>query len=347
MSEEKQLPSVVITEDMAPTLYVPMGLDGYLAEIREAVNEVPDLSTKKGRDRIASLAASVSRSKTAIEKPGREYLKRLKEAVKPAEGELKRFVDACDALRDEIRLPLTEYENAEKQRVADLQHRLTCLRNSSQVVDEFGSSYHSSEISDRLTQVKAIAIDESWQELTAEAAVAKDAAVSKLEQAFELATKREAEAAELETLRLQQEVQRQKDLEAAREKEIADRVKREAELAAKAEREASAKREADALAAQQKAEREKKEALEKAERDKQQAIAAEQLRAQQAEQARMAEQKRIADESAARAANVEHKRSINQKAVADLVAAGVPEECAVQCIRAIASEKVFATNINY
>lgn len=347
MSEEKQLPSVVITEDMAPTLYVPLGLDGFLAEIREAVNEVPDLSTKKGRDRIASLAASVSRSKTAIEKPGREYLKRLKEAVKPAEGELKRFVDACDALRDEIRLPLTEYENAEKQRIADLQNRLTCLRNSSQVVDEFGSPYHSSEIAARLNDVKVIAIDESWLELTAEAAVAKDAAVSKLEQALELATKREAEAAELENLRIQQEAQRQKDLEAAREKEIAERVKREADQAAQAEREASAKREADALAAQLRAEREKKEALEKAEQEKQQAIAAEQLRAQQAEQARLAEQKRIADEAAARAANVEHKRAINQKAVADLVAAGVPEEFAILCIRGIASGKVFATNINY
>lgn len=347
MSEEKQLPSVVITEDMAPTLYVPLGLDGFLAEIREAVNEVPDLSTKKGRDRIASLAASVSRSKTAIEKPGREYLKRLKEAVKPAEGELKRFVDACDALRDEIRLPLTEYENAEKQRIADLQNRLTRLRNSSQVVDEFGSPYHSSEIAARLNDVKVIAIDESWLELTAEAAVAKDAAVSKLEQALELATKREAEAAELENLRIQQEAQRQKDLEEAREKEIADRVKREADQAAQVEREASAKREADALAAQQRAEREKKEALEKAEQEKQQAIAAEQLRAQQAEQARLAEQKRIADEAAARAANVEHKRAINQKAVADLVAAGVPEECAVQCIKAIAKGQVSATQINY
>jgi hypothetical protein len=77
---------------------------------------VPDLSTKKGRDRVASLAAQVSRSKTAIEKPGREYLKRLKEAVRPAEAEIKRFVDACDELRDATRRPLTEWE-AEQERI--------------------------------------------------------------------------------------------------------------------------------------------------------------------------------------------------------------------------------------
>jgi hypothetical protein len=40
----------------------------------------------------------VSRSKTAIEKPGREYLKRLKKLCARRGG--KRFVDACDELRD-------------------------------------------------------------------------------------------------------------------------------------------------------------------------------------------------------------------------------------------------------
>lgn len=54
-------------------------------------------------------------SKTAIEKPGREYLKRLKEAVRPIEAEIKRFVDACDALRDETRRPLTEWEEEQER----------------------------------------------------------------------------------------------------------------------------------------------------------------------------------------------------------------------------------------
>lgn len=348
MSEEKQLPSVVITEEMAPELYVPMGLDGYLAEIREAVNEVPDLSTKKGRDRIASLAASVSRSKTAIEKPGREYLKRLKEAVKPAEGELKRFVDECDTLRDEVRRPLTEYENAEKERVASLQTRLTCLRDSSRVVDDFGTPYFAAQISDRLAEVKAIAIDESWQELTAEAGVAKDATVTKLESALELAIKREAEAAELEQLRIQQEQQRQKDQEALREKEIADRVKREAELAAQAEREASAKREAGALAAQQKAERDKQEAAERAEREKQEAIASEQRKAKEKEEARQAEERRIAEEAAARAANVAHRKTIGIAVVNGLMQhAGLTREQAISTLTALMNGQIPHTSISY
>lgn len=57
-------------DDMAPVVYVAGGLDKYFDMVKDAVSgEVPDLTTKKGRDRIASLAAQVSRSKTAVEKP--------------------------------------------------------------------------------------------------------------------------------------------------------------------------------------------------------------------------------------------------------------------------------------
>ncbi|HDQ4770674.1 TPA: hypothetical protein P9I14_002603, partial [Yersinia enterocolitica] len=72
-----------------------------------------------------------------------------------------------------------------------------------------------------------------------------------------------------------------------------------------------------------------------------------QREAKQKEDARLAEEKRIADEAAARAANVEHKRTINQQAVADLVAAGIPEECAVKCVKAIAKGQVSAIAITY
>lgn len=123
MSEVTDLTVIEIKPEQAPALYVAGGLDAYLEQIRQAVNEVPDLSTKKGRDRVASLAAQVSRSKTAIEKPGREYLKRLKEAVRPAEAEIKRFVDACDELRDATRRPLTEWE-AEQERIKAEEARL-------------------------------------------------------------------------------------------------------------------------------------------------------------------------------------------------------------------------------
>ena len=63
MSEVMDLTVIEITPEQAPVLYVAGGLDAYLEQIRQAVNEVPDLSTKKGRDRVASLAAQVSRTR--------------------------------------------------------------------------------------------------------------------------------------------------------------------------------------------------------------------------------------------------------------------------------------------
>ena len=107
---------IEITSEQAPILYAPNGVEDYLKQIRQQVNEVPDLSTAKGRARVASLAAQVSRSKTAIEKPGRDYLKLLKELPKEVEAELRRFVTECDLIRDETRRPLTEWE-AEQERI--------------------------------------------------------------------------------------------------------------------------------------------------------------------------------------------------------------------------------------
>lgn len=114
--ENTGLVVIDIKPESYPTLYVTNGLDKYLNQIRQAVNEVPDVTTAKGRARIASLAASVSRSKTAIEKPGREYLRHLKEQPKIIEAELRRFVIECDEIRDETRRQLTEWE-AEQERL--------------------------------------------------------------------------------------------------------------------------------------------------------------------------------------------------------------------------------------
>lgn len=76
-----ELSIIEITPDMAPRIYVEKGLEKFLEQIREGVNEVPDISTDKGRKRIASLAAKVSRSKTAVEKPGRDYPERTAESM--------------------------------------------------------------------------------------------------------------------------------------------------------------------------------------------------------------------------------------------------------------------------
>lgn len=333
MSETTDLVVINITEDQAPALYKKGGLTGYLEQIRELAKEVPDVTTKKGRDRIGSLARMVGSSKTAIEKPGREYLRRLKEAVKPAEEELRVFTRECDAIRDSILKPRDEWET-EQERIK---------------AEEEMNAMH----------IEAL-------EMNAQFDIQRAA---EIEQAHEMALlMNDAFDRQREEARLAAE-KAQREHEAQLQRDAEEKAKREAEQKHQAEIEAAARREAEAIAAreraererieaEQRAEREKKEAAERAERERQQAIADERRKAQEEadrirreneakERARLAEEKRIADENARRAADVEHRRTINRKVISDLVAQGIPQEWAEKCLVAFAKGFVEGQKIIY
>lgn len=335
-----ELAIIEIAPDLAPSIYVENGLDKFLEQIREGVNEVPDLSTAKGRARIASLAAQVSRSKTAVEKPGRDYLKRLKEQPKVVEAELRRFVTECDQLRDEVRRPLTEWEDAEKARTEALQQRLVDLRALADVIDTAGNYLPSADIQSRIQEAKSVVLDDSWQERSAEAGVAKDSTIQQLEASLAVAQKREHEAAELERLRKEAEEKARQEREESIRREAAEQATRDAEAKAKAEIDAAALREASEKARAEEAERQRIETEKRATREKEEAVAAERRRQEE-------EQKRIADEEARRAADKEHRRTINRQAIADLIESGLSQEMAEKALIAIASGKVSAVSIKY
>lgn len=322
MSEVTDLSVIEIKPEQAPVLYVAGGLDAYLEQIRQAVNEVPDLSTKKGRDRVASLAAQVSRSKTAIEKPGREYLKRLKEAVRPAEAEIKRFVDACDELRDATRRPLTEWE-AEQERIK---------------AEQAMNAMH----------VEALVMNEEFDRQRAAQIEADHEMALLINDKFDRDREEQRRQAE----------QAQREHEERIKQEAADKAKREAEERHKAELDAAARREAEEKARADAAERKRKEDADRAEREKQDAIAEEKRKAQEEadrikreaeakEKARLAEEQRKAEEEARRAADKEHRRTINRRVIADLIAQGIPEEFAQKALLAIAGGKVQDAHIKY
>ncbi|MDU1953704.1 MAG: hypothetical protein E6750_20195 [Atlantibacter hermannii] len=317
-----ELSVIEIKPEQAPVLYVPNGLEKFLDQIRAEVNEVPDLSTAKGRARVASLSALVSRSKTAIEKPGRDYLRHLKEAVKPAEAELRRFVTACDELRDEVRRPLTEWE-AEQERIAAENQMNAWHEEALEINADFDRQFAARIESDH---EMALMMNEKHDREREEARA-------------EAERKRIAHE---EELKRQAAEQARRDAEAAAQRDREEAARREAELKAAAER-----AERERIETQQRAEREKKEAAERAERDKQEAIAAERRRQEEAEAARQAEAKRIADEEAKRAADKEHRRVINLQAKADLIAQGIPDDIAELCIKAIVTGNVRNISIKY
>lgn len=143
----------------------------------------------------------------------------------------------------------------------------------------------------------------------------------------------------------------QERLRIAREQEIkrqaAEKARLDAEQKARAEIEAAARREAEAKAAAERAEREKLEALERAEREKQAAIEAERRKAEAAEQSRLAEIQRQKDEEMRRQADIEHRKRINNESLQELIKAGIPAECAKNCIKIIASGNTTHLKIIY
>ena len=323
MSEVTDLTVIEIKAEQAPALYKSGGLDDYLEQIRQAVNEVPDLSTKKGRDRVASLAASVSRSKTAIEKPGREYLKRLKEAVRPAEAEIKRFVDACDELRDATRRPLTEWE-AEQERIK--------AEEAAKIkADDDRKKFESDH------EIALLMNDKHDREVAEKKAEAERQRV-----AHEEELKRQA----AEQAKREAEQKAAADLAAAKKRE-------EDAIAAKAQAELLAKQ------AKERAEQEAKDAAAKAEAEKQAAIAAEQRKAQeeadrikreaeQKEAARLAEERRIADEKAKREADVKHRKVVGTEIVNALTAnTSISRDQAIEVLKAMMGGLVPRIQINY
>lgn len=323
MSEIMDLTVIEIKPEQAPTLYRAGGLDAYLEQIRQAVNEVPDLTTKKGRDRVASLAAQVSRSKTAIEKPGREYLKRLKEAVRPAEAEIKRFVDACDELRDATRRPLTEWE-AEQERIK-------------------------AEEAMNVLHAEALAMNEEFDRQLAARIESDHEMALLMNDAFDREQADKAAEAERQRIAHEEEIKRLAAAAAARE----------VEQRAQREREETAHREAVLKAQAEQAERDRIAAEQKAEADKQAAIEAERRKAQeeadrirreaeQREQARLAEEKRKADEQARRESDVRHRKAVGTEIVKALLAnTSLTRDQAIEVLTAVKDDRIPHTGISY
>ncbi|HBS7315130.1 hypothetical protein AB0164_13510 [Klebsiella pneumoniae] len=323
MSEIMDLTVIEIKPEQAPTLYRAGGLDAYLEQIRQAVNEVPDLTTKKGRDRVASLAAQVSRSKTAIEKPGREYLKRLKEAVRPAEAEIKRFVDACDELRDATRRPLTEWE-AEQERIK---------------AEEAMNALH----------VEALAMNEDFDRQMAARIESDHEMALLMNDAFDREQADKAAEAERQRIAHEEEIKRLAAAAAARE--VEQRAQREREEAA--HREAVLKAQAeqaerDRIAAEQKAEADKKAAVEAERRKAQEEADRIRREAEQREQARLAEEKRKADEQARREADVKHRKAVGTEIVKALLAnTSLTRDQAIEVLTAVKDGRIPHTGISY
>lgn len=333
----------------------PQGLDPYLAKIREEIDGfTPDISTRKGREAIASIAHKVARSKTALDNIGKELVAELKDVPKKIDAERKRMRDLLDSWKDEVRKPLDEWEAAETARVAKLQAGIDWFKLRATENQDLDAS----ELKATLTEVERIQVGEKWEEFEAEAHRAKAAALESLNAQLAKRERYEAEQSELAKLRKEVEEREQKDREERIAREAAEKATREAEEKAQRERDAEAQRVRDEQAAAERRELDLKLQAEKAEREKleanQRAEQSERDSAARAEQAAKAERQRQADEqaeqqrqAALRQADVEHKSKVLKAAKEAFVGMNISEELAKAIVLKIARGEVPNVTINF
>src|SRR5690554_229276 len=187
----------------------PDGIAPYLEQIRQAViGEVPDISTDKGRKAVASLAFKVSKSKTYLDSVGKTLVDEYKEIPKKIDANRKQARDYLDALRDEVRQPLTEWE--EQQKIVQA------------VIDQLASAYKLEPDSTADQIAQAIAHLEGFDlsgmgDRLAEAEGAKLASLESLRE--QLAKRQQYEAEQAELARLRAEAAERERIE--REQQIA------------------------------------------------------------------------------------------------------------------------------
>ncbi|QMN54215.1 hypothetical protein HVW69_14605 [Citrobacter freundii] len=323
MSEVTDL--VVIEKSSAMAVFTNNEqLDPIIEKIeKEARSLVPDVSTKKGRDAIASMAHKVARSKTYIDNGGKDLVAELKALPKQIDESRRIVRERLDALKDEVRRPLTEWE-AEQERIKAEEK---AKREAEELAKEI-------ELAHREALLDNIEYDREVAEMKAEA--------------------ERHRLAQEEFLKKMAAAEAKKEAEEKAAAELAAAQKREADaIAAKAQAELLAKQ------AQELAEQEAKDAAAKAEEEKKAAIEAEQRKAQEEadrikreaeakEAARLAEEKRIADEKAKREADVKHRKVVGTEIVNALTAnTSISREQAIEVLKALMDGLVPRTQINY
>jgi hypothetical protein len=354
VSTETQLAIVPPKETALQVFQAANGLDPYLQQIRAEIDGfTPDVSTKKGRDAIASIAHKVARSKTALDNVGKELVADLKEIPKKIDAERKRMRDLLDAWKDEVRAPLNEWEQAEADRVAKHQAGIDQINLRLEFRD-----LDAAELAANIEWLEGIAIGEHWDEFEAEAARAKDKALTALREALTIRQKHEAELAAIAKFQAEQAQREQKERDERIAREAAEQAQREAEQRAQAERDAAAKREADAKAAAEQRElqlkleaeqsaRRELEAQQRAEQAERDAEAKAQAAAAAERQRQADEQARIEAEAKAREADIAHKTAVLTSIKESFMGAGITEEQAKAIINMIRKGEVPSVSITY
>ena len=370
---------IISSATKAVDVFAPGAARNFVAGIEKRARDEAaqhDGSTAASRATLVSLAHKVARSKTALDDMGKTLTEEWRVRTNAVNEERRMIRERLDALKEEIRAPVTEFEQREKNRIQAHEDALLEIISLGDLPHGCGRD----EIENRLHALGDMQ-PRNWDEFATKATREKERAYAVLTAALAAELARKREQVELARLRSEAEARERKEREERIAAEAAEKARLEAERKAQEEREKAARaaeeqrkaleRAQDAAAeaerarieAEQRAAKEAAEAEARAQREREDAerklIAAqkeaaereEKLKAEsaarakaaaEAERARVeADAKRRAQEAEARARDIENKtRVLTEIKEALMKHAEIDEATAKAVTRAIHGGKI-------
>lgn len=328
------------TSSLATLFKAKDGIQPFISKLEAAARaEASTLSTetKKGRDAIVSLAYRVSKSKAELDRQGKALTEKQRLEIAAVNAGRKAATDRLDALRDEIRKPVDDWDaakEAETQRIKDRLSEFDAGRADAHCSTE--------QITAVIASIEAVELGDDWGDQLPVAEIAKANALASLRSDLAVAQLREDQEAELIRLRADvaeraeadRKAQAERDRIAAQE---AEQAEEERAAKAQAERAAQAERDKVEAAERARAEAEEQAAIDKAEtearhkRELEAAKAREEAAAQAERDRAAAERKAANDARAKREADQAHRAKIKadiSEALAAMAGAASPDQIA-------------------
>ena len=308
-------------------LAVAFSIDGGINSIIEQITTQArekarnlDAETPKGRKELASIAYSVSKTKTWLDEQGKNLVSEAKSKIKVVDNERKAVRDQLDLLRDEIRKPVTDFEDAERKLIENAKQIKNLCESLKTPTDEFGNLLSSAQIKTRLDSVNEIIIDDNQYQ--AELKDIVELTQLWLKNLLHSVDEQEKQAEEIKRIQA----------EGAAKAAEAERIARDERIAFEA------------------AERERKAAeaeIAKVQKEAEQAIENERKRIEQERQSEKLEQERKAAIEKARSEDKENRRTINRKALEAFIENNIEAEVAKSVLKLIVNGKIPNVSIQY
>jgi hypothetical protein len=342
---------LIVAETLKTEIFtIAGGIDSLLDRLERDVRAVrTDISTRDGRAAISSLAFKVSRSKTALDELGKNLVADWKARSALVDADRRRMRERLDALRDEVRKPLTEWEDAEKSRINCHEIALSGI----QALVRFDVlEPHPEDVQRRLDQFEEMSKSpREWHEFAKRANETCTQVHASLIASLDAALRRNAERAELARLRSEAEKQAQRERDERLQHEAAEAARKQAEAVAAEAARVTAAREAAERARINRERVAAEEARLKAEAS---VMQAEENARRDAETAVENERKRVADEQAAaaaekaqREADERHRAAVHEVIAGDLMRRGLSKNNARVVVNMLATGEVPYVRIEY